>query len=59
MSLEAKKMEGVIFKIDFEKAYDSISSDFVEEVLVRKGFEKLRRWIMSSVRGVECVLILM
>jgi len=45
-------MEGVILKIDFEKAYDSISWDFVEEVLIKKGFdEKLRTWIMCSVRG--------
>ena len=52
-----KKMEGVILKIDFEKAYDSISWDFVEEVLIKKGFdEKPRTWIMCSVRGGgECV----
>jgi hypothetical protein len=42
----------VIFKIDFEKAYDIIKWSFVEEVLIKKGFsEKLRKWVMSTVRG--------
>jgi hypothetical protein len=50
--LHTKKMEGVMFKIDFEKAYDSVSWEFVEEVMIRKGFDKkLRNWIMSSIRG--------
>ena len=39
-------------KIDFEKAYDSISWDFVEQVLIKKGFdEKAKQWIMSTARG--------
>ena len=50
--LQTKNLRGVIFKIDFKKAYDSISWDFVEEVMKRKGFEdKLRNWIMSTVKG--------
>lgn len=41
--LKKKKMSGVILKIDFEKAYDNIRWDFVEEVLIKKGFDsKLR-----------------
>jgi hypothetical protein len=36
-------MKGVIFKIDFEKAYDNVRWDFADEVLAKKGFEsKLR-----------------
>ena len=51
--LQAKKMRAIIFKIDFEKAYDSISWNFVEEVLKKKGFvDQLRNWIMKTVRGV-------
>ena len=37
---------GMIFKIDFEKAYDHVEWSFVDDVLVRKGFgAKWRRWI--------------
>jgi mannosylglycoprotein endo-beta-mannosidase len=49
--LKAKHMRGILFKIDFEKAYENIRWDFVEEVLTRKGFDsKLIEWIMSTVR---------
>ena len=42
----------MIFKIDFEKAYDSINWDFVEDILEKKGFDQqLRQWIMSTVSG--------
>ena len=30
--------EGVVFKIDFKKAYDHINWDFLDHVLERKGF---------------------
>jgi hypothetical protein len=53
--LRSKRQLGVIFKIDFEKAYDIVRWDFVEEVLDRKGFDrKLKEWIMSTIRGGEC-----
>ena len=49
---KVKKKDGLVLKLDFEKAYDSISWDFVEEILCRKDFgDKLRNWIMSIVRG--------
>jgi len=54
--LQTKKQRGVIFKIDFEKAYDSVSWDFVEDVLKKKGFEeRLRSWITQTVRGGQSV----
>ena len=41
-----------MFKIDFEKANDSVNWNFVEEVLTKKGFgEKSHHWIMSTIRG--------
>lgn len=50
--LRKKKMKSVIFKVDCEKAYDSIHWGFVENVLMKKGFdEEIRGWIMSTVKG--------
>ena len=38
--------EGVVFKIDFEKAYDHVDWGFLNHVLQRKGLsQKWRSWI--------------
>ena len=38
--------EGVVFKIDFEKAYDHVDWGFLDHVVERKGFNlKWRSWI--------------
>lgn len=39
--LRRRKLRGVILKIDFEKAYDSVKWEFVEEVMRRKGFDDM------------------
>lgn len=40
----------VIFKVDFEKGYDSVSWDFLDYMLIRFGFhEKWRSWIRACV----------
>lgn len=58
--LKSKKLEGVIMKIDFEKAYDSVKWEFVEQVMARKYFDsKLQQWIMSTIKGGKFVSILM
>ena len=36
--LRRTKQEGVILKLDFEKAYDRVNWDFLQEVLLKKGF---------------------
>jgi hypothetical protein len=36
--LHRKKQNGVILKIDFEKAYDKINWSFVQQALRMKGF---------------------
>jgi hypothetical protein len=48
----SSKEQFAIFKIDFEKAYDTVSWDFLEEVLFKKGFDPLWvSWIMQLVKG--------
>ena len=37
--LHRKKMDGVIFKIDFEKAYDKFKWPFLQQVMRMKGFD--------------------
>lgn len=50
--LKSKKHKGVILKIDFEKAYDSVKWGFVEEVLRRKGFgDQIVTWIINTICG--------
>jgi len=44
--LHTKKRNGVIFKIDFEKAYDKVKWSFLQQTLRMKGFSpKWCRWI--------------
>lgn len=33
-----KKVEGLVFKIDFEKAYDHVEWAFLDDILGKKGF---------------------
>ena len=39
-------------KIDFEKAYDTVSWVFLEKVLIGRGFaHKWINWVMHTVKG--------
>jgi mannosylglycoprotein endo-beta-mannosidase len=50
--LHTKKSNGVIFKIDFEKAYDKVKWSFLRQTLRMKGFSpKWCRWIQNMVSG--------
>ena len=37
----SKKLDGVLFKIDFEKAYDKVKWSFLQQVLRMKGFDSV------------------
>jgi hypothetical protein len=48
--LHRKKMDRVLLKIDFEKAYDKVSWDFLQQALRMKGFDPTWcRWIQEFV----------
>jgi hypothetical protein len=50
--LRVTKASRVIIKLDFEKTYDKVNWNFLEEVLLRKGFsEQFIQWINKVVRG--------
>jgi hypothetical protein len=50
--LKRTKKRGLILKIDFEKAYDKVKWDFLEEVMRGKGFsDKWIGWVMQTLRG--------
>ena len=48
--IHRKKMDGILLKIDFEKAYDKVQWPFLQQVLRMKGFDaKWCRWVESFV----------
>ncbi|MCH84310.1 cysteine-rich receptor-like protein kinase, partial [Trifolium medium] len=48
--VKKRKKELLLFKVDFEKAYDSVEWDYLDSVMGKMGFsEKWRRWIMTCV----------
>ncbi|WVZ69841.1 hypothetical protein U9M48_018567 [Paspalum notatum var. saurae] len=50
--LHRKNLNGVIFKIDFEKAYDKVRWDFLQQTMHMKGFSTTWfNWIKSFVQG--------
>jgi hypothetical protein len=50
--LHMKKLNGVIIKIDFEKAYDKVKWSFIKQVLEIKGFStKWCQWIDTIIQG--------
>ncbi|WVZ49220.1 hypothetical protein U9M48_000597, partial [Paspalum notatum var. saurae] len=50
--LHTKKQNGVIFKIDFEKAYDKVRWEFLQQALRIKGFNSTWcTWVQTCVQG--------
>ena len=51
-SFHKNKEDALIFKVDFEKAYDKIKWPFVIQMLKMKGFpDKWCDWVMETMRG--------
>nr|GEV70261.1 RNA-directed DNA polymerase, eukaryota, reverse transcriptase zinc-binding domain protein [Tanacetum cinerariifolium] len=47
-----KKLNGMIFKVDFENAFDSVKWDYLDETLKAFGFgSKWRNWISSCLNN--------
>nr|GFC60499.1 RNA-directed DNA polymerase, eukaryota [Tanacetum cinerariifolium] len=47
-----KKKKSLIFKVDFEKAYDSVRWDFLDDVLKKFGFgDKWCKWIQCCLKS--------
>jgi hypothetical protein len=50
--IKRKKLDGVLFKIDFKKAYDKVKWPFLQQVLKMKGFDpKWCDFIKQFVQG--------
>jgi hypothetical protein len=50
--LQVKKLGGLLLKLNFEKAYDWVNQDFLQEVLLGKGFSDTMVYrLMQLVRG--------
>ena len=50
--------EGVVFKIDFEKAYDHVSWDFLDHVLEMKEFSlRWRKWMRGCLSSVSFAVL--
>lgn len=57
--LRRTKGKGLILKIDFEKAYDRVRWDFLEQVMMGRNFHPTWiKWVMDTVKGVRCALTL-
>ncbi|GKE17429.1 RNA-directed DNA polymerase, eukaryota, reverse transcriptase zinc-binding domain protein [Tanacetum coccineum] len=49
---KSKKKQSLIFKVDFEKAYDSVRWDFLDDVLKKFGFgTKWCNWIQTCLKS--------
>ncbi|GJX96216.1 RNA-directed DNA polymerase, eukaryota, reverse transcriptase zinc-binding domain protein [Tanacetum coccineum] len=56
--LKRKKMKEIIFKVDFEKAYDSINWSYMMEIMERTRFgSRWRKWVMAYLRSASISIL--
>lgn len=54
------KKDGVVFKLDFEKAYDHVEGDFLDFVLEEKGLgDRRRQWIRGCFESIKFSIVVM
>ncbi|GKV22579.1 hypothetical protein SLEP1_g32439 [Rubroshorea leprosula] len=50
--VKRKKKKGFLFKVDFEKAYDKVSWEFIDYMMMRMGFcATWRKWIQECLNS--------
>lgn len=57
---EARRLnkEMLLFKVDFEKAYDSVDFNYLDMVMKRMNFPTLwRKWMSTCVRSVTALVL--
>ncbi|GJS23025.1 putative RNA-directed DNA polymerase, eukaryota, reverse transcriptase zinc-binding domain protein [Tanacetum coccineum] len=53
-----RKKDLMVFKVDFEKAFDSLRWDFLDLVMVKLGFgTKWRKWIFGCLRNTHTFIL--
>nr|GFA69946.1 putative RNA-directed DNA polymerase, eukaryota, reverse transcriptase zinc-binding domain protein [Tanacetum cinerariifolium] len=58
-SFKKKKKNSLIFKVDFEKAFDSVSWKYLDFVLLNLGFgSKLRSWIRACLSSPRASILI-
>ncbi|XP_071695547.1 uncharacterized protein [Rutidosis leptorrhynchoides] len=58
LKLKSKNQKGILFKVDFEKAFDCLNWKFLEDVMSCMGFgNKWRKWILSCLESASISIL--